>query len=90
MNIDKSNFHLSKSCFTAIKDLRSNERIVITKPDKGNGVVIMDSKDYVDKMQVILNDRTKFLMLGQLETHNRTQRIESNIRKLINQLLLAK
>ena len=34
--------------------------IVICKPDKGNGVVVLDKKDYIKKMGTILKDKTKF------------------------------
>ena len=30
-----------------LEKLKSNENIVIIKPDKGNGVVIVDKQDYV-------------------------------------------
>jgi len=34
--------------------------IVICKPDRGNGVVVLDKKDYIKKMGTILKDKTKF------------------------------
>ena len=33
---------------------------MIGKPDKGNGVVVMDRAEYATKMKVILNDQSKF------------------------------
>ena len=42
------------------KRLAQDKSIVITKPDKGNGVVILDKLDYVSKMNTILSDPTKF------------------------------
>ena len=35
------------------------------KPDKGNGVVILNCNDYVDKMREILDDRIKFMLCSQ-------------------------
>ena len=40
--------------------LRDDSSIVISKPGKGNGVVIMNKNDYHSKMLHILNDKTKF------------------------------
>ncbi|CAF4803502.1 unnamed protein product, partial [Rotaria sp. Silwood2] len=34
--------------------------IIITKPDKGHGVVIMDKRDYMHKMETLLQDQTTF------------------------------
>ena len=47
---------MKKECFQAIKALRSNDDILITKPDKGSGVVIMSKTDYIFKMESILHD----------------------------------
>jgi PHD/YefM family antitoxin component YafN of YafNO toxin-antitoxin module len=41
-------------------DLKKDKNIVIVKPDKGNGVVILDRGDYNQKMEDILRDTTKF------------------------------
>ena len=44
-----------------IKSLRNNNYLVISKPDKGAGVVLLDYVDYVNKMLLILNDDKKNL-----------------------------
>ena len=43
-----------------LKKLGYNKNLKICKPDKGNGVVIMNSVDYFQKMNAILDDTTKF------------------------------
>ena len=40
--IDLGDFLMTKKCFQAIKSLQTNEEILITKPDKGAGVVILN------------------------------------------------
>ena len=40
---------LSKEEWQALTDLRKNDSIIITKPDKGNGVVIINKHDYLNK-----------------------------------------
>ena len=40
--------------------LIENEEIIVTRPDKGNGIVILDRKDYVEKTMTVLSDDTKF------------------------------
>ena len=45
----------------ALRSLSRNKDIVITRPDKGGGgIVILDRSTYLEKMQVILSDNTKF------------------------------
>ena len=41
--IDWGGFLMTKECFQAIKALRSNDDIYITKPDKGSDVVTQNS-----------------------------------------------
>lgn len=43
-----------------LRSLANDQSIVITRPDKGRGVVIMNKSEYIQKMQTILNDDTTF------------------------------
>ena len=45
----------------ALKELMINNQIVILRPDKGSGVVILNKSDYITKMKDILSDKTRFL-----------------------------
>ena len=46
--------------------------IITTKPDKGNGCLIMDKQDNLEKMQVIINDTSKFKRLGSVDNFENT------------------
>ena len=46
-----------------IKILRNNKDILITKPDKGNGVIIVNRAIYMSSLYEIINDTSKFLKL---------------------------
>ena len=74
--IDLGDFLMTKECFQAIKSLWTNEEILITKPDKGAGIVILNKNDYNDKMKTILNDTTQFLDLGPVTNKDNTAKIE--------------
>ena len=43
-----------------IQNLAEDDTIAICKFDKGNGVVLLDMKDYIDKCNNILSDTSKF------------------------------
>ena len=70
--IDMTGFPLSKEELKTIKELRQNPDIVITRPDKGNGVVLLKTEDYLEKMGAILSDETKFVKLGDVDTNDHT------------------
>ena len=50
----------TKDDISILKNLGKNRDVVISKPDKGNGVVIQNREDCVEKMSTILDDGTKF------------------------------
>ena len=75
--IDSRDFAFYGECFQALNSLHSNKNIVITKPDKGSGVVILNQNDFIDKIQVILDNPSKFVKLGPASSNNNTANIES-------------
>ena len=64
----------------------TTKKILITKPNKGAGVVILNKNDYNDKMKTILNDTTKFLDLGPVTNKDDTAKIELRIPRRLLQL----
>ena len=48
-----------------LRNLRKNKDIVITKPKKGNGVVILDQKLYDNAIQGIISDTSIFEKLNE-------------------------
>lgn len=49
-----------KSDVFTLKKLASDPNIYVTRPDKGCGVVLLNRTDYIDKVNSVLNDVTKF------------------------------
>ena len=61
--IKKYSHNASKMCTdekNALASLRSNKDIIIQRPDKGGGAVIMNASSYADKLNNLINDNTKF------------------------------
>ena len=79
--IDISKFSMDNSCLQAIKSLRSNKAIQITKPDKGPGVVILNKSDYVNKMECIFLDISKFKLLGPVSEFHKTEKNETKLQR---------
>ena len=54
-----------KTLLKYISKLKKRDEIVITKPDKGSGVVVMNKSDYVHLLcEASMNDSTKFTPVG--------------------------
>ena len=64
--------------------LRNKSDLVITKPDKGNGVVILNRKDYDNMIFDILNDVSKFKKIDHDPTLYREGQLQRFLRKLKN------
>ena len=47
-----------------LKKLSKIKDLVICLPDKGNGAVLLKGSDYINKMDNILSDNTKFINIG--------------------------
>ena len=75
----------TKEDFNVLKNLSENKDIIITRPDKGKGTVIMEKSDYLTKMDNILNDDTKFLKLGKPE-YATIFKVEDKINRFLKHL----
>lgn len=62
----------------AAKDLRNDQSIVILPADKGNATVVMDRKEYVEKINGMLEDGT----YGRLKKDSTTA-VESRVTKVL-------
>jgi len=47
---------LSKYEKTALKNLKNNKNITIKKADKNSGIVVMNTLDYINKVDTMLSD----------------------------------
>ena len=48
----------------SLANLKKNKNISITKADKSNSLVILDKPNYIEKMQVLLNDTSTYKKLS--------------------------
>ena len=70
---------MQKEHFQAIKALRSNKQILITKLNKGSGVVILNKNDYISQRDYILDDNAKFSKIGDVNQHDNTAKHEQKL-----------
>ena len=76
---------LSPSLKTTANNLKNNEHIIIRKADKSNMYVILNKDEYLDKIDSILSDTSKF----KLVTRNPTEQLKQRANKLIEALNAA-
>ena len=70
-----------------IKELRKD--IVILKPDKGNGVVVIDTTDYSEFLDRSFSDTTKFKRLDADPTNTKLSILQSFLRMLYNRIEIS-
>ena len=80
INIEEQQVYKDKAKIKTIRDLK--EKVVLLTPDKGNGVVIMDIKDYKDSIHQLFADRRKFRILSEDPTNTRFTSLQKYVQKL--------
>ena len=65
-----------------LRNLRKNKDIIITKPDKGNGVLILDRKLYDHAIQELISDTFKLEKLKEDSTLKRKSSLQRFLHKL--------
>ena len=65
-----------------LEKLRRSKDIVITRPDKGNGVVVVDRVIYNQQMYVLLSDKNKFKKPSEDPTKLREGQLQRYLREL--------
>ena len=44
---------------SVLRNLSRNNNVVLLRPYKGNGIVILDKPDYISKVELLLSDASK-------------------------------
>jgi len=65
-------------------NLSKDQSILITRPDKGRGVVVLDRQYYIEKLESILSDKTKFKLLDKDPTISRENSLTSVLKQMQN------
>jgi len=81
-----------KNDINELKRLASDKSVIVCKPDKGNGVVLVDRCRYVQSMQSLISDTTKFVEIKEpIEKYTRKIEDKTNnfLRKLKNNDVLS-
>ena len=61
---------------------KTRQDTVILKPDKGKGVVVIDTVDYYESLNKLFSDTTKFKRLDAYPANTRFNTFQSYLRKL--------
>ena len=70
-----SSLNITREQYVALVNLSKNKDIIITNPDKGSGVVILNRTDYIKKTEEIVNDTTKFKVHNDQDLYQVSRRI---------------
>ena len=73
-----------------LKKLRNNNNILITKPDKGNGVVVVDRIYYISTMCEIVSDTSNYFKLRSEPIISRENKLQIFLRNLKNKCFSPK
>ena len=75
--------NIPRDQYKALVNLSKNKDIIITCPDKGSGVVILNKDEYLRKMEDILSDTTKFKISKEQDIYQVSRKIKCKVRKML-------
>ena len=87
--VKRSFIKLPKTLFEALTSLKTDKSVVITRPDKGRGTVVMNKDEYVRKVENILNDTSKFKIIKD-SAFTYITKLEDKLSRLLRKLLKLK
>ena len=67
----------------ALRDLANDSEIIVTQADKGGGIVIMDTDQYVEKMREMLNDKEVYEKRPNDSTEKQSKLFNQAARKIM-------
>jgi len=80
---------INKADLRILKNLKLNKQIIICRPDKGNGVVLMNKLDYINKMNTVLNNDADFNKCN-LDIFKLSLKLEDSLNHILRKLLKNK
>ena len=84
-SIPKGNRLLTKKHIEELRILQKNKDLIMTRPDKGSGIVLLNKEEYISKMNKILCDEKKFS--HDPKDKDKTAVIEKQLTKILKQML---
>jgi len=81
IDLDNRQIFKDKSKLKIINQLRKETAIL--KPDKGNGIVVIDITDYYESLNTLFSDTNKFKKLNHDPTNTRLKTLQAYLRKLL-------
>ena len=88
INIDEKRIFKDQKKIKLLKSLQKT--ITVLKPDKGNGIVLMDKSDYIHTVENIFGDSNKFKLITDDPTITRMKSLQNYLRKIHNRGELTK
>ena len=77
-----ANTGLSPLEMEALLSIREDKSLIICKPDKGNGVMLMNKTDYVQKMNAILSDSKRFRLVKSNKNVRNLEKFQNCLNRL--------
>ena len=69
-----------------LRELSRDPSVILSLPDKGRGVVLLNREDYLQKMQLILSDESKFSPISNGDIYRLSLQHEDKINRFLRKL----
>lgn len=87
---NKNRNNISSNDRRALQSLRNNRSIIIKKADKGGCIVILDTINYVHKIDSMLSDRTTYSQMTHINLNQKKSEVDTIINALFHDGFISK
>ena len=82
LDLESKDYHLDRKRVITTQNLR--EKVMILKPDKGKGIVLVSKYDYIGNIEFLFSDKTKCQVLDKDPTLQSLNTVQNYLNKLFN------
>jgi hypothetical protein len=87
---NKNRNNISRNDRRALQSLRNNKNIIIKKADKGGCIVILDTVNYINKIDAMLSDETTYSEITHIDLNQKKSEVDRIINNLFNDNFISK
>ena len=82
LDSETKDYHLYRKRMNIIQNLR--EKVMVLKPDKGQGIVLVNKDDYIRNIECLFSDETKFQVLDKDPALQSLNTVRNSLNTLLN------
>ena len=82
LNLKLKNYGLNQNKMKILRNLK--DRCMILKPDKGQGIVLINKSDYYNSIEQLISDKSRFEVVNEDPTLRNLSKVQNSLNSLFS------